>query len=166
MEIIPILALNSLFVALLLSVLVFLFARFNLPLRLLLAIVVLIVADATISIATLFAFAQLELLPSKYTTGWIRQYLTVEYVARSIVFWVVGMLLILKLSAEKSRQFALGIALILFAWELIFFFAEVEISSLFIGNPFWRFVSVAFYCAFALLVRRKTWSSWKLTSPS
>ena len=118
MEIIPILALNSLFGALLLSVLVFLFARFNLPLRLLLAIVVLIVADATISIATLFAFAQLELLPSKYTTGWIRQYLTVEYVARSIVFWVVGILLILKLSAEKSRQFALGIALIFFAWSL------------------------------------------------
>jgi hypothetical protein len=165
-EIIPLLALNSLFPALLLSVLVLLLTRFNLLLRLLLAIVVLIVADAIISIATLFAFVQFELLPSKHTAAAMRHWLTVAYVARSIVFWIVGIFLILKSPAEKSKQFKLGIALILFVWELMFFFAEVPISSLFIGNPFWRFVSIGFYCLIALLVRRKTGSSWKLTSPS
>ncbi len=166
MEIIPIVALNSLFPALLLSILVLVLARSSLPLRILLAISVFIAAEVTISIATVFAFEKVGLLPSQHTAGAGQRYLMGEYFARSIVFWVVGIFLIVKSSVEKSKQFAFGIALMIFAWELIFFFFEAPISSLFVGNPFWRFVSVVFYCALALFVQRKTWSLWAQTSLS
>jgi hypothetical protein len=159
MELVSILVLNSLFPALLLSILVLVVTRLNLLLRILLAIVVLIAADVTISIATLFAFEKVGLLPSKHTMEYIQRYLVGEYLARSVMFWVVGIFLIVKSSVEKSKQFAFGVALMIFAWELIFFLIEAPVSSLFVGNPFWRFVSVGFYCALALFVQRKTWPS-------
>jgi hypothetical protein len=164
MELISVLALNSLFPAFLLSVLVLLLARLNWLLRLLLAIVVLFLVEITITIATLYSFGQLAILPSEHTMEATRQYLAGEYVARSIVFWVVGIRLIHISSARIGWRFALAITTILLAWELVFFFVEVPINSLFIGNPFWRFVSVAFYCALVLFVRRKMSPSSKMAN--
>ena len=155
MELLALLALNSLPPALFLGSLVLTCKNFSLPARVAAGVGVVIVADALLSILTAKALRSAGLIPVQHSVVAIHHYFIGEYLARTVVYWIAGLTWVAYSFLVRNMQFAIGLAIAICIWELVFFFLEIPGYFRFGSREYWIIVHLCFYLGLTFICRQK-----------
>ena len=155
MELLVLLILNSFPPALFLGSLALTYKKFSLLARISLGVGVVIVSDVLLSVITFQALKGVGLFPVQHSVGAIQQYFVGEYLARTVMYWIVGFTWVVHAYRGKNKQFAIGLAIAICIWELIFFFLEFPGNFRFGSRLFWIYAHLSFYVGVAFICRPK-----------
>ena len=156
MELIVLLAINSFPAALVLGSLVLTCANFSLPARIAIGAVVVIVADIILSILTAKVLRSIGLIPVQHSVTAIQHYFIGEYLSRTVVYWIVGLIWAARAYLDRNTRFAIGIATAICICEIVFFFLEIPGYFHFGSRVYWIVVHLSFYLCLTFVYHKNS----------